>query len=162
MNESDADGELCREWFQWQPTVERRCRRRRGHAGPHSVTPDEPDPLESVNEVPHAKNVDPETSHAAAARLSTGKAHCMQLLHAYAAAHPKALTDDEACLAAGLPMTAQKRCSDLRRYAFVEWVYDDDGKQVRVPGDEGRDVGVSMITEHGQRELLLHGEGAMS
>jgi hypothetical protein len=149
--------DICGEWFMWERGVERRCRRRRGHAGDCSLTPDEPDPLDNIT-APHAKNVDPETSHDAAARLSTAKAMCMQLLRAYANAHPRALTDDEACLAAGLPMTAQKRCSDLRSLLFTEWVrHADTGKQVKVPGDEGRDVGISIITEQGQRELRLHG-----
>lgn len=44
-----------------------------------------------------------------------------RLLAAYEAAYPKSLTDDEACVAAGMPLTScyWKRCGELRQDSAI-------------------------------------------
>jgi len=80
----------------------------------------------------HARRTDPDTSHAAAQRVSTAASNCAALLRAFRAA-PAGLTAEEAAAVAGIdPWAASKRVSDLVREELVS----DTGQ--RRPGRSGR------------------------
>lgn len=116
-----------------------------------------------------ARTTDVDTSHDAAAQLSTGKSHCLTLLRAhYIAGMPThiarypdepGLTDHEAAHAAGIDEPGVcwwHRCSDLRKLGLIEWAKNPDGTPVKRVGLSGRQVRASTITEAGRAEMRLH------
>jgi hypothetical protein len=70
-----------------------------------------------------ARTTDPETSHAAAASVTTsGKAQAFRLLTAWCAAAGDGLTDEQAAIRSGIGTDGghyTKRCSDLRRMGLI-------------------------------------------
>lgn len=121
-----------------------------------SLFDDPPVPATSL-----ARHHDPDTSHAAAAQLSTGKTHCLALLRAHAADVGQlygGYTDAEAAHAAGIDAPGVcwwHRCSDLRKLGLIEWSVVN-GEPVKRRGPNGRDVRVSIITAAGRTELGYH------
>lgn len=116
---------------------------------------DPPVPAEQL-----ARAADPDTSHEAARRLSTGKSQCLILLrvHYTAGRYPEGygLTDYQAATAAGIAEPGVcwwHRCSDLRKLGLIEWATRPDGTPVKRLGPNGRDVRVSVITEAGRAEV---------
>lgn len=110
------------------------------------------DELFGIESIARARNTDPETSKAAARQLSTARSHCRLILEQHLEA-PNGLTDEQAVERAGIEEGGWKRCSDLRRMGLIEWMRHDNGKIVKRVGSNNRDVGVSVITGEGRREL---------
>lgn len=94
----------------------------------------------------HARTDDPDTSKAAAARLSDKATMMRKLLKCFSV---RSLTSDEAVWLAGyLPADgAWKRVSDLAAKGLIE----DTGE--RRPGDSGRAQMVRRITDKGREAL---------
>jgi hypothetical protein len=101
----------------------------------------------------NARFSDPETSHEAAARLSTKQSHCAILLGIYAnqpySQRSHGLTDDEAGELSGLENGAWKRCSDLRGQGFIKPVAKRLNKKT------GRRVQACSITIAGDASISL-------
>ena len=97
--------------------------------------------------IPHARNSDPSTSHAAAAALSD-KHTMMRTLLLVFASHT-ALTTERACLLAGYTPGdgAWKRVSDLTRMGWIR----DTGNTTE--GSSGRQQRVLAITEEGMDQF---------
>jgi hypothetical protein len=115
-----------------------------------------------------ARAADPDTSHEAAHRLSTGKSHCLSLLRAHyirAVAGIRGLTDHEAASAAGIAEPGicwWHRCSDLRKLGLIRWLHEPDGSPVKRLGPNDRYVRVSVITDEGRAEYqTMNGRGAL-
>ncbi|WP_431231506.1 hypothetical protein ACQ856_18260 [Mycolicibacterium psychrotolerans] len=106
----------------------------------------------------NARNTDPTTSHrAAAARRAARASQCQRLLEAFAAAGRDGYTDHEAAQHAALDELHAgwwKRASDLRAAGLIEWrTSRSDGSRMLRRGDNGLDVGVSVITAAGRESL---------
>ena len=100
----------------------------------------------------NARNSDPATSKEAAETVDA-RSQMLLLLEAFAWADS---TDAEAAeRAEGVdPWSGWwKRCSDLRREGWIEWVYDENGNLVRRKGKTGRSQGVSRVTNAGYKVL---------
>ena len=113
------------------------------------------DPLDELDDIPHAHASDPWQSQYAADNLSTVRRHCLQLLRVYRTAHGP-LTDSEAAELAGVMQDGQqagKRCSDLRKRGWIEWVRDDNGKIRTRNGPSNRPRGLCVITPKGLAAL---------
>lgn len=132
-----------------------------------SLFDDPPVPTEHL-----VRTNDPDTSHTAARRLTTGKSQCLTLLRvhyiagtaAHQARYPAepGLTDHEAADAGGLVEPGVcwwHRCSDLRKLGFIEWATWPDGSPVKREGPNGRDVRASVITEAGRSEIRAQNFG---
>jgi hypothetical protein len=102
----------------------------------------------TADEIPpweHRRNSDPDTSRAAAERLSTAKTMMRRLLPAYLYCD---CTGEESAAFAGYEHhAAQKRVSDLERLELIE----DTGE--RRPGSSGRLQKICRITDKGREAL---------
>ena len=87
-----------------------------------------------------ARKDDYDTSKAGAAnvqlRAGTQKT---KLLEAFRQASPKSLTDEQAAILAGIPLTScyWKRCGELRDLGLIEWVMLPDGTHEMRDGSQG-------------------------
>ncbi len=109
----------------------------------------------------HARATDPDTSHAAAANLSTMNTHCAAMLRAYGQ-HKLGLTAEEAGEIVGLDTAAaSKRNSDLHRMGYIEKLTMSDGTDITRPNPSGRAAKVRFITLAGRIKLaeLRKGQG---
>jgi hypothetical protein len=87
---------------------------------------------------PIVRATDPETSHQAAAQLTTQRSHAERLLEAFQK-FPEGLTAEEAAEVAGIdPWAASKRVSDLRRRWVIAAKHNPPGQPVTRIGRSGR------------------------
>jgi hypothetical protein len=102
--------------------------------------------------IPHARNADPETSHAAAAQITSFHSHCAALLRAYATS-ACGMTAEEAGARAHLDAwAASKRNSDLRRMGLIETVVIN-GQPLTRSNSSNRRAQVAAITAAGISKL---------
>jgi hypothetical protein len=109
-------------------------------------------PASDYDDIPHARNTDPDTSHQAAARLRAGK-NADKMLRVYHG-HPQGLIFTEAGQLAGLDEhEAGRRRSDLLNKGFIETRVIDGKPFTRVNPASGRRCEVQVITMAGRNRL---------
>lgn len=106
---------------------------------------------------PNARRTDPGTSHAAGRANPTGRAsNTRMILAAFRDYGVRGATDAEAAERAGIMRPGVcwwHRASDLRAAGLIEWRTNPDGTRYTMPGHNGVEVGVSVITQAGRDAL---------
>lgn len=107
---------------------------------------------DALNDIPGARNTDPDTSHAAAAEIKvkagSQRARLLAAFAGFGQWRIEGLTDEEAMrIAQGVSPTSEysKRCSELREGGFIEPTGETR------PGAAGPQRIVSRITDKGRQ-----------